>query len=220
MPWRCKRNSRAACRCSGETAERRRRGHSLTIDFDCVRRTSSARPASGKVGQRRWTARSRTRRFSAETEVVRNAIAATLMQDRRDAQRLAGQANPRLRLRRRLPFLADVPASQQAPRLRLDALHATSPRDAERRGDSPVGAQTEQPFLRRGQGVVHRGVQSGEVAAALAPGQLRPQIGPLPVEEMNRGGVAIDEKMIGVQIGMAEAGRVQSSQRGAEPAAR
>jgi hypothetical protein len=160
-----------------------------------------------------------SRRFRVGAETVRQMFAAALPHGRRHAQRLAFQADPRLRLGHRwLSLLADVASRQQAPCPRLDPSDDDSRKDVGTWAGPPVSAQEKQAFARRGQCVVQRRMEGREVALAVSPGERACQSRTLPVEHMDRAFWRGDEKMVGVQVGMAKAGAVQASQRRAKVA--
>ena len=80
--------------------------------------------------------------------------------------------------------------------------------------------QHQQPLARRRQVVGQRGIQGGQVAPAAGPRHPAAPPAALPVEKAKRqviwcrGGT--HQEVLGVQVGVLEAGVVQSRQRGAQ----
>ena len=76
-----------------------------------------------------------------------------------------------------------------------------------------VAAQARQSFAARHQFLGKRGVEGGEVAHAGTPADSRPPARALPVEEVTSPRRGIDENVLGVQVGMVEAGLVDARPR-------
>ena len=155
-------------------------------------------------------------RLALQGEEVEGFSGGHLRQRRRDAQRLAVQAEPRLLLDRgRLALLADVPPLPQTPGQRLDFGQQPA-QGAATASLAEVGAQTGEPLARPGQVVGKGGVHTGQIADARRSSDPCAAPCPLPVEEAQLAGYIIDQNVFGVQVAVEKACLVQAGEHGPE----
>jgi hypothetical protein len=75
-----------------------------------------------------------------------------------------------------------------------------------------IGPQAGQTFGRGSQFLCQGRIEGRQVPNTAVPVRQRPPVRPLPIKEIDGLSFRIDKYMLGVQIGMIEAGCVQASQ--------